>query len=85
MQAGEAPLMYAEDYDDLPGFVIDEYCLPRENMVFVEDIASWCRRKGIAETDAARPMKFIVPASDGCKMLIRKQIPAMPLPGACMR
>jgi hypothetical protein len=74
MQARKAPIMYAEDYDDLLGFLMDEYCLPRENMVFVGDIASWCRRKGIPESDAARPMKFIASASDGCKMLVRKQI-----------
>ena len=74
MQAGEAPLMYAEDYDDLLGFLMDECCLPGENMVFVEDIASWCRRKGIPESDTAKPMKLIALALDGCNMLIRKQI-----------
>lgn len=66
--------MFAKDYDDLLGFLMDEYCLPRRNMIFVEDIASWCRRKGIPEADAARPMKLIASGADGCNMLVRKHI-----------
>ena len=66
--------MFAKDFRSLFDFLGDEYCLPPENMVFVDDIASWCREKGISEPDSERPLRTIRLGSNGCVMLIRKQI-----------
>ncbi|NJD57524.1 MAG: hypothetical protein FIA94_14135 [Nitrospirae bacterium] len=74
MKGSEEKGLFAADYADLFGFLMDQCCLPRESMVFVEDIASWCKGKGIPESDAERPFRFITFRSGECNMLIRKHI-----------
>lgn len=66
--------MRDRDFSSLLDFLMDEYCLPLENMVFVDDIAAWCREKGISEPDPERPLNMTSFVSGGCRMLIRKQI-----------
>jgi hypothetical protein len=67
-------IMFSRDFSSVLDFLMGEYCLPPESMVFVDDIAAWCREQGISEPDSERPMKMTRLGSNGCIMLIRRQI-----------
>jgi len=75
MKISNEPVIFATDYADLFESLMDQYCLPRGSMVFVEDIVSWCRGKGIPEPDGERPVRLVSVGPGECKMLIRKHIP----------
>jgi hypothetical protein len=62
-----------ENYE-LFRYLMQTYCLFPEDLVFVENIADWCRERSIAEPDRERPLKLISKGESGCKMLIRENI-----------
>jgi len=53
---------------------MEEYCLLPEDLIFAENISSWCEENGIPEPDAERPIKLVSKDGSGCKMLIRESI-----------
>jgi hypothetical protein len=67
--------MNTKEYFELFRYLMEQYGLLQENIVFVENIASWCREQGIPESDKERPLKLISGGEYGCKMLIREEIP----------
>lgn len=66
--------MYTRDYYELFRYLMEQYCLLQEDLIFVDDIASWCRENGIPEPDKERPFKLVSKDGIGCKMLIRENI-----------
>lgn len=67
--------MNTREYYELLRYLMEQHCLFPENILFVEDIAAWCRTNGIPETDQERTMKLISKEGPGCSMLIREFIP----------
>jgi hypothetical protein len=67
--------MNTKDYFELFRYLMEQYCLFQEDIVFVDDIPEWCRQNGIPETDADRPLKLVLKTPSGCKMLIRETVP----------
>lgn len=51
------------------------YRLPEEDIIFVGNIADWCKEHEIPETDAERPFKLVSKKGLGCKLLISEYIP----------
>jgi hypothetical protein len=64
--------MNLREYDGLFRYLMQQRCLREEDILYVEDIADWCRQNGIAETDKERPFKVIAAEGQGCRMLIRE-------------
>ncbi len=67
--------MNTREYSELFRYLMEKVCLPHEDIVFVENIARWCREQGIPETDKERPLKLVLDEKAGCRMLIRENIP----------
>lgn len=66
--------MNTREHFELFRYLMEQYCLLQEDLIFVDDIASWCRDNGIPEPDKERPFKLILKDGTGCKMLIRESI-----------
>jgi hypothetical protein len=62
-----------EDYE-LFRYLMEKYYMLPEDLVFVENIADWCRGRGIPEPDRGRPFRLIAKEGPGCKMLIKEDI-----------
>ena len=54
---------------------MQEYCLLPEDLVFTEDISTWCKEQGIPEPDRERPAKLVSKDGSGCRMIVREHIP----------
>ena len=54
---------------------MQEYCLLPEDLVFTEDISTWCKEQGIPEPDRERPVKLVSKDGSGCRMIVREYIP----------
>jgi|GEM_PF-514393 len=68
--------MNSRDFFELFRYLMEQYCLFQEDIVFVENISEWCKKYGIPEPDRERPLKLILKEEgSGCKMLIRENIP----------
>lgn len=67
--------MNTKDYFELFRYLMEQYCLFQEDIVFVDDIPEWCRQNNIPEADSNRPMKLVLKTQSGCKMLIKETIP----------
>jgi len=67
--------MNTKDYFELFRYLMEQYCLYQEDIVFVEDISDWCKKNGVPETDHNRPLKLVLKTPSGCKMLVREKIP----------
>ncbi|MHB8880286.1 MAG: hypothetical protein ACYC69_02115 [Thermodesulfovibrionales bacterium] len=67
--------MYTRDHETTIHFLLDQYCLPRANAVFVDDVAACCRASERPVPDASPPLKLIVQEPAGCRMFIRNHIP----------
>ena len=66
--------MYTRDYQELLKDLMERYRLREEDMIFVENIADWCRQCGINEPDEERPLKLISQQGGGARMLIKEDI-----------
>lgn len=64
--------LFAEDHKELFKYLMETYCLRPEDMLFVNNIAEWCRKHGIQELDPARPLKLVLNSPQGCKMLVSR-------------
>ncbi len=49
--------------------------MKQSDVVFVENIASWCREHGVPENDEHRPIKLVSGNGSGVQMLIAEEIP----------
>jgi len=67
--------MYARDFEGLFKDVMKQVCLLPSDILFVENIAAWCKEQGIPEHDEQRPLKLVSKNGSGCRMLIREDIP----------
>jgi hypothetical protein len=67
--------MNTREYYELFRYLMEQRCLPQEDILFVEDISQWCAEQGIPETDMERPFKIVLKEPSGCKMLIREDLP----------
>ena len=68
--------MNTREHYELFRYLMEQVCLFPEDLIFVDNIAAWCREQGIPETDEERPMKLISREQSGCRMLIREILPA---------
>ena len=66
--------MNTRKHYELFRYLMEQLCLLPEDLVFVEDIAEWCKKQGIPEPDGDRPVKLISKEGSGCKMLVREYI-----------
>jgi hypothetical protein len=67
--------MNTREYFELFRYLMEQRCLLQEDVIFVENIAEWCRQYGIREADRERPFKIISKEGRGCRMLIREELP----------
>jgi len=67
--------MNSRDYYELFRYLMEQRCLRQEDLLFVENIADWCRQQGIPEADTEKPFKLIAGDGQGCRMLIREDLP----------
>lgn len=67
--------MNAREYFELFRYLMEQRCLLQEDIIFVESVAEWCGQHGIPEPDRGRPFKIISKDGQGCKMLIREDLP----------
>jgi hypothetical protein len=65
--------MFTKDYEWYIRHLTEHAGMKITEVLFVDNIASWCRRKGIDETDEHKPLKIVT--EDGARLLIAKMIP----------
>jgi len=67
--------MYTRNHYKLLKQLMERYLFREEDMIFVENIADWCKQCGIPEPDKERPLKLLPGQGGGFKMLIKEYIP----------
>lgn len=67
--------MNVKDYEGLFKELLDRYCLFLVNILFVENVAEWCKSEGYDEPDKNKPLKIIADKEKGCKLVINEIIP----------
>ncbi len=67
--------MNTREYYELFRYLMEQRCLRPEDIIFTENIADWCKRQDIPETDSNRPIKLVMAQGQVCKMLIREDVP----------
>lgn len=67
--------MNMRDYFEVFRYLMEKQCLKQEDIIFVDNIAQWCRERGIPEPDKEKPLKLIMKDSQGCKLLVREHTP----------
>lgn len=65
--------MFTKDYEWYIRHLTEHAGMTFSEVLFVEDIASWCLRNGIGEADRQRPLKIVT--KDGARLLIADRIP----------
>jgi hypothetical protein len=63
------------EYYELFRYLAEQRCLFQEDVIFVDNIADWCRERGITESDRQKPFKLISKDGVGCKMLVAEDVP----------
>jgi hypothetical protein len=71
----ETGTMNMREYFELFRYLMEKQCLEQDDIVFVDNIADWCRERGIPEPDKERPIKMIMKDGQGCKLLLRESVP----------
>jgi hypothetical protein len=66
--------MNTREHYELFRYLMEQLCLLPEDLMFVENIADWCEKQGIPETDKERPLKLVSKDGSGCRMLIKEYI-----------
>lgn len=67
--------MDAREYYELFRYLMEQRCLRPEDILFVENVADWCKRQGISEPDKNKPIKLVMKNRESCKMVVRENIP----------
>jgi hypothetical protein len=65
--------MFTKDYEWYIRHLTEHAGMSFSEVLFVDNIASWCRRHGIDEADEHRPLKIVT--GKGVTLLIAKMIP----------
>lgn len=68
--------MNTREYFELFRYLMEQHCMLSEDIVFVGNISDWCNEHGIAEPDGEKPLKLIMKNGQGCKMLVRENLPS---------
>lgn len=67
--------MNMREYFELFRYLMEQNCLRSEDIVFVDNISAWCKEHGVPEPDKDKPIKLIMKNGQGCKMLVREDLP----------
>lgn len=67
--------MNLEAHEELFNDMLQEYCLFLVELVFVDNVAQWCKEQGVEEPDRDTPIKLVVSEEKGCKLVIREEVP----------
>ncbi len=67
--------MNTREYFELFRYLMEQQCMLSEDIVFVGNISDWCRDHGVPEPDRNKPLKLIVKDGQGCKMLVKEDLP----------
>jgi hypothetical protein len=67
--------VFTQDYFELFRYLMGKQCLLQEDIVFVDNVAEWCKDEGIPEPDREKPLKIVSKEGQGCRMIIRRGIP----------
>ncbi len=65
--------MFTKDYEWYIRHLTEHAGMTFSEILFVDDIASWCRRNGIKEADKHKPLKILTGA--GARLLVASRIP----------
>ncbi len=66
--------MFAKDYEWYIKHLTRHAGIEVSEVLFVDSIASWCRKHGIPEKDEHKPLKLVT--QNGVRLLVAKMIPA---------
>jgi hypothetical protein len=66
--------MNTREHYELFRYLMEQHCLFPEDIIFVENIADWCKEHGVSDSDGERPLKIISKQDSGCRILIRENI-----------
>jgi hypothetical protein len=66
--------MFTKDYAWYLKHLMEHVDLNPRNVLFVENIGTWCREHGIDEADAQRPFRLIAGNGGGARMLVAEQV-----------
>jgi hypothetical protein len=61
--------MFTQDYAWYLRHLMEHIGLKAENLVFVGDVAEWCREKGIEEPDDKKPLRLVA-GDEGNRMVV---------------
>lgn len=64
--------MYTQDHEWFLRHLTGHTDLHFSEVLFVENIASWCRQNGIDEADEDRPLRIVM--QNGARLLVRKMV-----------
>jgi hypothetical protein len=67
--------MRMREYFELFRYLAEQRCLFQEDVIYVDNIADWCREHGLPESDRQKPFKLISKEGAGCKMLVAGDVP----------
>ncbi len=67
--------MYTKDHEWYIRHLTVHAGMTFSEVLFVDNIASWCRRNGILEADEQKPVKIVAGNGNGAKLLVEKMIP----------
>ncbi len=67
--------MNLKAHEKLFNDMLQEYCLFLVELVFVDNVAQWCKKQGVEEPDRDTPIKLVVSEDKGCKLVIREEVP----------
>ncbi len=65
--------MFTKDYEWYIRHLTDHADMKFSEILFVDDIALWCRQNGIGEADKHKPLKIL--AGEGARLLVASRIP----------
>lgn len=66
--------MNTREHYELFRYLMEQHCLFPEDILFVENIADWCKEHGIPETDGDRPLAIVSKEGAGCRILIKEHV-----------
>lgn len=66
--------MFTKDYAWYLKHLMEHVDLNPGNMLFVDNIGSWCREHGIDEADGERPFRLVAGNGAGTRMLIAEEV-----------
>lgn len=67
--------MIVQDYEGYIRHLTEHVSMKPSEVVFVDNIASWCQQHGVEERDERKPIRLVTSNGDEVRMLIAKEIP----------